>query len=167
MEYTVTRTPFPPSLDARYHFPFIASERDILLVNIHEQMNGMKNVAKRRIRPLGLQAKPVFFLIRKNLSNFTPQNRKEQRSQRWWTGYSNGDTETNSRPLFQSWKGNGISSDLFPNSLKVRSKTISGRIWYKTGIIPFGFKHFTLFFRNPSVCERVYYLCHFNPIINE
>jgi hypothetical protein len=24
-------------------------------------MNGMKNVAERRIRPLGLQTKPVFF----------------------------------------------------------------------------------------------------------
>ena len=26
-----------------------------------EQMNGMKNIAERRIRPLGLQTKPVFF----------------------------------------------------------------------------------------------------------
>lgn len=24
-------------------------------------MNGMKNIAERRIRPLGLQTKPVFF----------------------------------------------------------------------------------------------------------
>lgn len=53
-------------------------------------MNGMKNIAERRIRPLGLQAKPVFFPDTEKLSNFTPQNRKEQRSQRWWTGYSNG-----------------------------------------------------------------------------
>lgn len=33
-------------------------------------MNGMKNVAERRIRPLGLQTKPVFFLIRKNMTKF-------------------------------------------------------------------------------------------------
>ena len=45
-------------------------------------MNGMKNIAEQRIRPLGLQAKPVFFPDTENLSNFTPQSRKEQRSQR-------------------------------------------------------------------------------------
>lgn len=33
-------------------------------------MNGMKNIAERRIRPLGLQTKPVFFLIRKNMTKF-------------------------------------------------------------------------------------------------
>ena len=77
----------PSSLDARHHLSLIASERDILLVNIHEQMNGMKNVAKRRIRPLGLQAKPVFFPIRKILTNFAlAKDRQKQRSLRRRTG---------------------------------------------------------------------------------
>lgn len=33
-------------------------------------MNGMKNVAERRIRPLGLQTKPVFFSDTENMTKF-------------------------------------------------------------------------------------------------
>lgn len=46
-------------------------------------MNGMKNIAEHGKRPLALRAKPVFFPMRKKLSNFTPANRKKQRSLRW------------------------------------------------------------------------------------
>lgn len=70
-------------------------------------MKGMKNIAEHGKKPLGSQAKPVFFPVRKILTNFAlAKDRQKQRSLRRRTGEENS-FGSKIHTDFQSRKGNG------------------------------------------------------------
>lgn len=71
-------------------------------------MNGMKNIAERRIRPLGLQTKPVFFfLIRKNMTKFASADMEKTAFFAVVNGVINERRKLVFQASFLSRKGNG------------------------------------------------------------